>query len=114
MDQKKEDRRDETGEGRLGKEEGEKYEIEMTERAQIEDAKKDDEKQTFNQAGDKDKEKLGRKTFEIEPAFEKMGDIEDERPGKGVEAERISREQIHEKSHKKGDGATNHRRVEEA
>jgi hypothetical protein len=43
---------------------------------------------------------LRRETLNVEPTLKELSQVEDERPGKGVDAEGISREEIHEISQK--------------
>jgi hypothetical protein len=70
--------------------------------AGIEDPYKDEDKETFDQTKDEDKKELGCETFQIEPSLKKPRHIEDEGAGEGVEAETISRKEVHEKSHEEG------------
>ena len=74
----------------------------MADRAWIENIEKGKDKETFQQAKDEDEKELGCETFQIEPPFEKLRNIEDERSGEGIEAERIARKEVHEKPHEDG------------
>jgi hypothetical protein len=74
----------------------------VTHWAGIEDLYQHEDKETFDQAKDEDKKKLGCETFQIEPSLEKLGHIEDEGSRKSIEAETISRKEVHEKSHEEG------------
>ncbi len=74
----------------------------MTHWAGIEDLYQHEDKETFDQAKDEDEKELGCETFQIEPPLEKLRDIEDEGSGEGVEAETISRKEVHEKPHEDG------------
>jgi len=68
----------------------------------IENIEKDENKETFYQAKDEDEKELGCETFQIEPPLEKLRDIEDEGSRESVEAEGISRKEVHEKPHEDG------------
>jgi len=70
--------------------------------AGIEGIEKEKNQETFHQAKDEDEKELGCETFQIEPPLEKLGHIEDEGPGEGVEAEDIPRKEVHEKTHEEG------------
>ncbi len=74
----------------------------MTHWAGIEDLYQHQDKETLDQAKDEDEKELGCETFQIESSLEKLGHIEDEGPGKGVEAETIPRKKVHEKPQEEG------------
>jgi len=69
----------------------------VTHWAGIEDLYQHQDKETLDQAKGEDEKELGCETFQIESSLEKLGHIEDEGSGKGVEAETISRKEVHEK-----------------
>jgi hypothetical protein len=74
----------------------------VADRAWIENIEKDKDKETFQQAKDEDEKELGCETFQIEPPFEKLRDIEDEGSAEGIETERIARKEVHEKPREDG------------
>ncbi len=74
----------------------------MTHWAGIEDLYQHEDKETFDQAKDEDEKELGCETFQIEPPLEKLRDIEDKGSRESVEAEGISRKEVHEKTHEEG------------
>jgi hypothetical protein len=74
----------------------------MVNRTRIEDTDKEENKKAFHQTEDEDEKELGDNTLYIKPPLEELRQIEDERSGKGVEAETISRKEVHEKSHEEG------------
>jgi hypothetical protein len=76
--------------------------MEVADRTWIENIEKEKDKETFHQTKDEDEKELGCETFQIEPLFEKLRDIEDEGSGEGIETERIARKEVHEKPHEDG------------
>ncbi len=74
----------------------------MTHWAGIEDPYQQKDKEALDQAKDEDEKELGCEAFQIESSLGKLGHIEDEGSGKGVEAETISRKEVHEKPQEKG------------
>ncbi len=51
-----------------------------------------------SEGGDKDEKELGKKTFQVEMVLELVEHAKKQYPGEGVQAERVSREEIQEVS----------------
>jgi hypothetical protein len=96
MEKEEEDGRNDPREKRLGEEESKEKRGKLSDRRWIESRQEDQDEKSFEEGKEEDEKGLGRETLKVDSAFEEVSQIENERPGKGIKAERISRKEIHE------------------
>ena len=81
MEKEEEDGSDQSCEKRLGEEESKEKRGKVSERRRIESGQEGQDEKPLEQGKEKDENGLGQETFEVEPTFKEVSQIEDEGPG---------------------------------
>jgi len=81
MEKEEEDGSDQSCEKRLGEEESKEKRIKVSDRRRIESCQEGEDEKSFEQGEEEGEKGLGQETFEVEPTFEEVSQIEDEGPG---------------------------------
>ena len=80
----------------MRKKNGEEKRIEVRKVFRIESLEKDQEDESFRQGKEEDEKRSGGKAFKIDAVLAKLGAEKKKGSRKGIEAEAISREEVHQ------------------